>query len=246
MKRFYLLLIMTASFLIGTQAQRTYVLVCGVSNYDDPTGACVNLAFPAKGAKTMKKVYDNAGFTTVLLTSKNVTASNIIQKLETIVNISKPEDKIIFQFIGHGSIGNIHLYQGKAFAYSQLMSIMAKAHTKKIFCIIDACQSGSAIEIAGDEYKDLQGTKSAFLMACRPNESTLETGILASPVFTQALAKGLRGRADADGDKKVTLMELFRYIHSDMVTRGNSLHIPLHPQLLGNKTLFNTVLTEIH
>ena len=245
MKRVFLLAFLFVVFSVGAYSQKTYALVCGVSKYDDPTGSCVNLTYPAKGAKTIKKVYTKAGFITALLTSQHVTESNIMEKLNAIIKIAKPEDRIIFQFIGHGSTGNIHLYQGTAFSYTELMSTLSKARTDKIFCIIDACQSGSAIKIADSNYKELEGAKPAFVMACRPNESTVETCVLASPVFTLALAKGLRGHADANNDKKVTLMELFRYVHSDMVNRGNSLGISLHPQLLGSNNLFHTVLTVV-
>ena len=240
MKRLVLLACVLFSFL-GVQAQRTYVLVCGVSQYDDPTGACVDLNYPAKGAKTMRNVYNNAGFVTSILTSQHVTEENVMERLNAIVRIAQPDDKIIFQFIGHGSQGMIHLYKGLPFLYSKLMVTLSKARTDKVFCIIDACQSGSAIDVA--EY--MQDTKSAFLMACRAEESTLETAVIASPVFTMALSKGLRGRADINGDRQVTLMELFRYIHSDVVSRGKALGVQIHPQLLGNNKLFDTVLTKI-
>lgn len=244
MKRFILLALFSLT-LLGVYAQRTYVLVCGVSQYDDPTGRCGNLDYPAKAAKDMRKVYQNAGFVTTILTSQYVTEAAVMSKLNDIVKIAKPEDHVIFQFIGHGSTGKIHLYKGTPLPYSKLIKSLSRARTKSVFCIIDACHSGSAATAASDAYRDLQGAKPAFLMACRPEESTVETAIIASPAFTMSLSKGLRGRADMNNDKKVTLMELFRYVHSDMVNRGKSLGMSLHPQLLGNNALFETVLTKI-
>ncbi|MBQ6063718.1 MAG: caspase family protein [Prevotella sp.] len=240
MKKLFLLAMMLIS-LLGVQAQRTYALVCGVSQYDDPTGQCVDLNYPAKGVKMMKNVFQKAGFVTSVLTSRHVTEENVMDRLNAIVQIAQPNDKIIFQFIGHGSTGKIHLYQGLPFYYSKLMSTLSKARTDKVFCIIDACQSGSAIGVA----KELKEGHQAFLMACKAEEYTMETSVIASPVFTMSLSKGLRGRADINGDRKVTLMELFRYVHSDLGNRGRSFGIQLHPQLLGNGQLFETVLVEL-
>ncbi len=226
-------------------SQKTYALVCGVSTYDDPMGYCPDLEFPAKGAKSMKKVYNKIGAVTVVLTSRYVVAEVVAEKLESIVKIAQPNDKIIFHFIGHGGAGNIYFYNGNAFSYSRLIAILSKAKTDKVFCIIDACESGSAIRTATAEYEDLKGAKPAFLMACRANENTGELVALASPIFTFAVAKGLRGRADIDNNRQVTFMELFRYVHSDMVNRGQSLGLNLHPQLLGNSHLFDTVISKI-
>lgn len=245
MKRLSVLILMLTLLLGTALAQRTYALVCGVSNYDDPRGLCPDLSFPAKGAKSMKKVYKKMGAVPVVLTSKYVVEETVADKLETIVKIAQPNDKIIFHFIGHGSAGNIYFYQGKPFPYSKLIAILSKAKTNNIFCIIDACESGSAIRTATAEYEDMKGAKPAFMMACRANENTGELGALASPVFTLAIAKGLRGRADIDSNRQVTFMELFRYVHSDMVSRGQSLGWSLHPQLLGNDKLFNSVISEI-
>lgn len=236
-----MLLILVAS----SSAQKTYALICGVSNYSDPTGMCPDLRHPAKGAKTMKKIYKQIGAVPVVLTSKYVTQENVLDKLNSIVKIARPEDKIVFHFIGHGSTGNIYFYQGKAFPYTKLISALTNARTNKILCVIDACHSGSAIQTASAEYADLKGAQPVFMMACRANESTGENAALASPVFTLALAKGIRGRADINDDRKVTIMELFKYVHSDMVNRGKSMGWSLHPQLLGNSKQFETVISEL-
>lgn len=244
-KKLTTIVLLLALFVSTSFAQRTFSLVCAVSNYDDPHGFCCDLGFPAKGAKSMKKVYKQMGAIPVVLTSKYVTEESVQDKLKSILKIAKPEDIIIFHFIGHGSAGNIYFYQGRPYSYSKLIALLSKAQTENIFCIIDACESGSAIRTATDEYENMSGVKPAFMMACRANENTGELGALASPVFTLAVAKGLRGRADANSDHKVTFMELFRYAHSDMVSRGESLGWSLHPQLLGNSKLFETVISEI-
>lgn len=245
MKRLFLLSMMLLVLIAPSSAQKTYALICGVSKYSDPTGGCIDLKHPAKGAKTMKKIYSEIGAVPVLLTSKYVTQENVLDKLNSIVKIAKPEDKIIFHFIGHGSAGNIYFYQGKAFPYTTLIQTLGKARTNNILCVIDACHSGSAIQTASADYPDLKGAQPVFLMACRANESTGENGALASPIFTLALAKGIRGRADANSDRKVSIMELFKYVHSDVSSRGKSMGWQVHPQLLGNSKQFETVISEL-
>ena len=74
-------------------AQKTYVLLTGINNYG--TGKN-NLNFPVNDAKDLKQIFEHQGAIVALLTSKFVTKDNINKKLDAIIKLAKPEDKVTF------------------------------------------------------------------------------------------------------------------------------------------------------
>ncbi len=230
-----ILLMLSVAF--SVHAQKTYVLLTGVNNYG--TGEN-NLNFPVKDAQELKQVFDRQNATVALLTSKYVTKENINKKLDAILKLAKPEDKIIFFFSGHGGPGAFCCYGFNLYKYSDLAEKLSKARTNKVFCFIDACHSGSA-RYATDTQANFNGVKPVFCIACRPEEYSMEKFLVDNGVFTQALTKALRGKADYDGNRSVTLMEIFKYVHSDVVKRTNNKQ---HPQLVGNNALYETTITK--
>ena len=82
------------------------------------------------------------------------------------------------------------------------------------------------------------------MMASRSNELSWENQWLGNGFFSQAVLKGLRGKADANGDRKITVAELYKYVYADVTERTKSSEAPQHPQLIGPKRHFNVVLSK--
>ncbi len=236
MKKVLLTMLMLLA-VFSIHAQKTYVLLLGVNNYG--TGEN-NLSFPVKDAKELKQIFDKQGMTVAMLTSKYVTKENIDKKLDAIIKLARPQDKIIFFFSGHGTPGAFCCYGFNLYRYSDLANKLSQARTSNIFCFIDACHSGSA-QFATNEQTGLGSVNPVFCIACRPQEYSYEKFLVDNGVFTQALTKGLRGKADYNKDKKITLLELFKYAHADVIqkTKDNQ-----HPQLVGSQNLYNTVIAK--
>ena len=205
MKRFSILLIFMTILVVNMNAQRTYALLTGVSNYGDEQ---LNLHNTTKDVKQLKTVMDKLGVVCGVSTSKNVTQANITKRLNTIIEAAKPEDRIIFYFSGHGTTGGFLMSDQQLFNYSDLIKILSKAKTKNIFCFIDACRSGS---VATDSYamSDSDKARITFVMSSRPDELSIENDWIGNGYFTQAMLKGLRGMSDKNHDKRITLIELF-------------------------------------
>ena len=237
MKRITVLFFLFVTLVFSLYAQKTYVLLTGVNNYG--TGEN-NLNFPVKDAKELKQIFDRRGATVAMLTSKYVTKENINKKLDAIIKLAKPEDKIIFFFSGHGTPGAFCCYKFDLYKYSDLAEKLSKARTSKVFCFIDACHSGSA-RFATNEQTGLGAVKPVFCIACRPQEYSFEKFLIDNGVFTQALTKGLRGKADYNNNRSITLFELFKYIHSDVIQKTQDKQ---HPQLIGSQNLYDTVLIK--
>ena len=244
MKRFLMILLTLAFIVFGAHAQKTYVLLTGINNYGLEQDA--NLRYPVKDVKELKQVFNNQKYTVASLTGKYVTPQNIKEKLDAIIKLAKPSDRIIFFFSGHGGTGGMACYQGVPLFYEDLIKMLSNAKTNQVFCFIDACHSGSALSATLAGKANLNGAKPIFMTACRPEETSADMVFIENGLFTQSLLKGLRGKADENRDRKVTLVELFKYVHSDVASKMSRLPIDaqMHPQLIGSTSLYNTVIAK--
>lgn len=244
MKRISLVLLVLVLLITSAKAQKTYVLLIGISNYGMTED--VNLLFPVKDVKELKQVFKKQNYTVATITGKYATPQNIETKLDAIMKLAKSSDRIIVFFSGHGGSGAVACYQGEPLSYNSLAGMLSKAKTQQVFCFIDACHSGSALSSVLSGSSQLQGTKPVFITACRPEEVSADMPIIENGLFTQSMLKGLRGKADANRDHQITLIELFKYIHKDVTSKLNDkpAERQMHPQLIGSTSLYNTVLTK--
>lgn len=242
MKKLAFIFIFLLAF-VTVDAQRTYALIAGVSNYGDTE---VNLHNTTKDVKELGKVLKNQKAVVAMVTSKYANADNIMKKLDAIIKVAKPEDKILFFFSGHGTTGGIIVYGKTLFKYNDLVAKLSTAKTNKVFCFIDACMSGSVTDAGTSAYTlgQASNNKITFFMSSRADEFSFENQWLGNGYFTQALLKGLRGKADANGDKKITVSELYRYIFTDVTNRIGNAKEQQHPQLIGPKSNFGVVLAQ--
>lgn len=240
MKRHLLLVLFLVIAAVCTSlSARTYALVIGVSNYGNEEN---NLAQTTKDAKAFKEVMLTQTKDVTLLTSKYANKSNIMAKLKNICSTAKSSDRIVFYYSGHGMSGGIYCYDG-LISYTELVNALSKSSAKYKICFIDACHAGTAASAT-------QGGKTVetavkgqsdqiFFVGCRSDEYSFENPWVGAGFFTQALIKGMRGKSDTNADKKITVLELFKYIYSDVVSRSQSLQ---HPQLIASKSLYDVVV----
>lgn len=248
MKRIAILLCLFLMMGMSSYA-RTFVLAVGISNYG---GNANNLSQSTKDAKAFREVMSTQTNDITLLTSSNATKANVMEKLRAICNRAQNTDRIIFYYSGHGCVGGICCYNS-VLTYSELVNLLATSSAKEKICFIDACHAGS---VADD--KQLSGKASistatkghsdqAFIVGCRSDEYSIEGPWVGAGFLTQGLIKGLRGKADRDGDRKVTLMELFKYTYNDVVTRSTrstqSKQVQ-HPQLIAPSQMYDIVVAK--
>ena len=238
MKRILVALLIAVCAIAGADA-RTFVLAAGVSNYGDDN---INLHQTTKDAKRFKEVMLTQTKDITLLTSKNVTRANLLEKLRAICNRAQKGDRVIFFYSGRGMPGGICAYD-QAVSYDDLVEILSSSSASQKICFIDACHAGSMAK-AGDQSwtKSVKAASDqAFFVSSRADEYSKESPILGAGYFTQALLKGLRGKCDVNGDKKITVLELFKYIHSDVVKRSKEQQ---HPQLIAPKSMYDVVVCK--
>lgn len=247
MKKF-LLSIMMACLTLGASAQKTYAIITGVSNYE---GTANDLAQSSKDAKNIAALYKSKGATVFTLTSSYATKEKIIETIGKIAAVAKPTDHVVFTYSGHGAPNTICTYttgNQEMMSYSELLGELKKCNAKDITCFIDACFAGSASQAAN---KDGRSSKNylknmvkadkrlVLFLSSRDNESSMENMAVGAGFFTRAFLKGIRGKSDANGDKKITVLELFKYIYKDVKLHSQDMQ---HPTLVAAASQQQNVL----
>lgn len=237
MKRIILFLAMIIIAVTSLLAGQTYALITGVSSYADPRN---NTHQTTEDAQNFRKIMRNDTKNITLLTSENATVDATIDKLKKFAAGTKADDRIIFFYSGHGDGGQgggkpgIFMHDGNTLPYETIVKILRASKAKEKIIVINACYSGTL----GNVLKSL-GTNDDIIAitSSRPDEVTFEDTILGGCFFTRSLEKALMGKADKNKDKKVTLLEAFKYVHKDVVDRstksGNA--EPQHPCLFAPK-----------
>lgn len=223
----------------GIANGRTYALILGVSNYQDENSVQWTTASAKKFAELMKKATKDVS----ILTSRNVNTTNVMSKLNAIAKQAQKGDKIVLFYSGHGLEGGLYMFDG-VLTYDEIISALSASKATEKYCFIEACHSGSVAGSQPNSEKWQSKAKTnniAFFTGCRPDESSYVDPIIGAGVFSQGLIKGLRGKADKNRDKQISVLELFEYAYKDVVNRKNSQQ---HPQLIAPKAMHNNIIMK--
>lgn len=169
-----------------------------------------------------------------LLIDEQATRSNIKRAMEELFYRASPNDLIVLYFSGHGLRGSFLPidYDGtnNRLYHSEINNILEASPAKFKLCIADACHSGSmpneeifaqrgGMENMLMEYytalaKSLPST--ALIMSSKSEETSLESNNLRQGVFSHYLLRGLKGEADYNRNRLVSVQELYNFVHSNV------------------------------
>lgn len=238
MKRTLLLFVALLLMAGNVMAGRTYVLVTAVSNYQNSEA---DLPTTTNDAKRVAKLWQQHSKDVSLITSRYATREKLLSKLQEIASAAGSDDRIVFFFSGHGADGCIIAYDMEKIYYSEIIDILAasKAGSKQVF--VDACKAGSATALGqNDRWREkLVDGKIVFMLASRGEELSVADNFLTAGWFSHAYLKGIKGQADANNDRTITVMELFTYIYNDVTSRSKNAQ---HPQLIATKEHQNDIV----
>lgn len=179
---------------------------------------------------------------TFTLYNHEATKENILNSFSKIKDISKEQDLFVFYYAGHGVMGegikeqskyylvpsdvtrlygNEELLKNKALSSKELNSLSQSLNAQKQLFILDACQSGGALEDISKrgvaEEKAIaqlaRSTGTFWITASGTEQFATELEELGHGVFTYALLEGLSGKADGGlKDGSISVSELSTYI----------------------------------
>lgn len=133
---------------------------------------------------------------------------------------------VFFYFSGHSDGEAIEL-GGEKLPYARLKALLSGTGADVRLVVVDACRSGAGLREKGGKPSDaftirlsdtLQATGEAFITSSAADESALESSEVMGSYFTHNFISGLRGAADASGDKLVTLAEAYKYAYDRTVS----------------------------
>ncbi|MEO1413326.1 MAG: caspase family protein [Bacteroidota bacterium] len=156
-----------------------------------------------------------------LLVDENATLGKIQSAMRQLAQLVRADDLVLFYFSGHGLPGAFLPtdYDGRrrVLSHELVQEWLADTGARHRLCIADACHSGSFRRVAPWDfdpyYEALEtvGAGTAILLSSRAEEASIEVNGLRQGVFSHYLLKGLKGGADRDGDRLVTIGELYDF-----------------------------------
>jgi len=161
-----------------------------------------------------------------LLTNSEATKSAVISALEWLKAQEARPDGVSIFFSTHGSVDNLHLYDA-FLSDSELSSILSGFDSHNILIVINACHSGSFLDV-GDVIES-----GIVLTACIADEITYDVIFFANTIFIEYLVEqGMsQGLADGNGDGVISVEEAYNYAYGNCADPPGAL-APTHPEMV--------------
>ena len=221
---------------------RIWSVVVGVGRYstmpvlkysdDDAYQFYAFLKSPEGGALPDKQVR--------ILVDEDATRANIITTLRQVLLKADENDVVIFYFSGHGLEGSFlpQDYDGinNKLYHTEVKAILEQSKAKHKICIADACHSGTLLamkqpieNVLQTYYRAFSNTAggTALFMSSKGEEYSLEDQGLRSGIFSHYLIRGLKGEADVDGNKLVTIREIYDFVYKNVRMYTSNVQTPM-------------------
>lgn len=167
-----------------------------------------------------------------ILIDEDATRERILTTINETFSRAGSNDMVILYFSGHGLKGSFLPFDFNGFDnklfHEEITAALRNSRSRYKLCIVDACHSGSLLAMRGSSSQQLITTYydqlakaeggTALFLSSKSEETSLESSGLRQGVFSHFLIRGLKGEADADGDKLVTIQELYDYVYSNVRT----------------------------
>ena len=178
-----------------------------------------------------------------LLLNKEATLGRVGMALTWLLEQSQEGDLAVIYFSGHGDVeknifnqpgfllchdappvvywsgGSLHVN-----IFQEIITTLSLVNKSQVLLITDACRAG---KLAGTSYNGSQLTTSSLakqfakeikILSCQPNEYSIEGEQWGGGrgAFSYHLENGLYGLADRDGDMRIKLKEIGRYLEDNV------------------------------
>lgn len=145
---------------------------------------------------------------------------------------------LVVYYSGHGDSDFLRMSQTRL-TWSKFKDLVGRTGADTVVGIIDACESGGATTAKGATYgepfpfswsQNPSTRGSVWLSSSRSSEASYESDELGGSVFSHYLISGLRGSADLNADRRVTVSELYKFSYDSTVGRTSlALRRTQHP-----------------
>ncbi len=167
---------------------------------------------------------------------------------------AKVRRELFVYYSGHSDEDGL-LLGGERVGYQELRRWIDESGADVRIVVLDSCASGALIRQKGGVRRQAflsdastQARGHAFLTASSADEAAQESDRIGAAFFTHYLISGMRGAADANRDRRVTLNEAYQFAYNETLHRTETSRVGAqHPaydfQLAGTGDL---VVTDLH
>jgi uncharacterized caspase-like protein len=143
-----------------------------------------------------------------------------LRKLATTARDDGEETLVFVYYSGHADDKHLHL-RGDPLSHRELQDTLRNLPATIKLGVVDACKSGAVTRKGGGAVSEFdinvvnpKVSGMVLLTSSGADELSQESRALAGSVFTHHLVSGLRGAADENGDRQITVTEAYHYAYS--------------------------------
>lgn len=164
-----------------------------------------------------------------LLIDEDATRTNIIRAMRHVFLKADENDVVLLYYSGHGIQGaflpaDFDGYNNKL-NHDEVKELFRETKAKHKICLADACHAGTLTAMRAPDktiqnyYKAFEESNggTALLLSSKADEFSLEDQGLRQGIFSHYLIRGLKGEADLNNNKIVTIQELFDFVYTKVV-----------------------------
>ncbi len=178
-----------------------------------------------------------------ILTNQEATYNNIVATTQQAFKKARKEDLVIFYFSGHGDNGKVlaYDYDGtfNALTFGKISELFKNCASENKIIFADACRIGS-LKPKKNEVSNNITDKVIAMVSCRANEYSGEHPYIKQGFFSYFLIEGLKGEADINRDKKLTITELHLFVKKNVSAITSNRQ---NPVTFGNFSLNQVILS---
>lgn len=228
-KLIILFLCLSGVFVQAQGAGKLYAVLAGVSKYSQPGN---DLTYPHQDAIEMYNLLrqHTEASRLKLLINRQATRAGIINAMNQLFARAGAEDVVMLYFSGHGNNSVFSAYD-ETLRFQDLSTVFKRIAAKRKIIFADACLSGTFRQ-SGTGQTATQGNSMSneqvlLFLSSRSNQTSRESSSLKNGIFTYFLAAGLRGKADANRDRKITARELFNFVNRRVKEHTGGRQVPV-------------------
>ncbi|MEL6637394.1 MAG: caspase family protein [Bacteroidota bacterium] len=160
-----------------------------------------------------------------VLVDDDATRENIIKSMRQLFLQADDNDVVMVYFSGHGLPGSFLPFDFDGFNnklyHDDIKQVFEETNAKHKLCLADACHSGTMLAMRAPLNRTLQNYYEAFenssggtalLLSSKGDEYSLEDMGLRQGIFSHFLIRGLKGEADLNRDKIISVQELYDFV----------------------------------
>jgi hypothetical protein len=227
------------------QKGNMYLLSIGISTYDDCN--IKSLPYAEEDARAVVDYYTNNALSPIkpeniiTLYGKLATSRNIRKSIGEMARKAKEYDTVMLYYAGHGDVGK-HPNKGTeyylipvdaekdnlfstAIELTEMQRLWSAITSKRKVFIADSCNSGGFTDLRGDVdgFEKGMGEGTIVMTASSRGQKAIEDPELKHGLFTYYLLEGLKGKADEDKDKRISISELKKYLDKEVSNKAKEM-----------------------